>query len=296
MTEAEAAQSLKSILNALKIERGDLVYLGTDMGGIPLPTYPADLTRDAIRERETKWCEFLLHTLIEYLGPEGTILAPAFTYSCSAPGSVFIVDETPAEMGPFTSYLSVHPLARRSNHPLFSVSGIGSLAQEILEKAGKSAFGATSVFGKLNDYDSKFLCLGTSIGRSLTYIHHLEQTYGCNGRYNKMFHTKVIRDSIEVPGPWLAYVCYRSIVHAPQCKTIENQLRDSGVLNEAKFESHPYQSINISDVNKIGYSMLEANQCSFRSCDIEVILDETETKKSPMSGPIARLSLSRSNG
>ena len=59
MTEAEAAQSLKSILNALKIERGDLVYLGTDMGGIPLPTYPADLTRDAIRERETKWCEFL---------------------------------------------------------------------------------------------------------------------------------------------------------------------------------------------------------------------------------------------
>ncbi len=295
MTESEAVHILKSVLTELKIKRGDLVYLGIDMGGIPLPTYPAELNSNAIREREKKWCEFLLHALLDYLGPEGTVLAPAFTYSCSAPGSMFILEETPAEVGPFTSFLSVHPLAHRSKHPLFSVAGIGTLAQEILEETGKSAFGATSVFGKLNDFECKFLCLGTSIGKSLTYIHHLEQTYGCNGRYNKVFHTKVICDSREVPGPWLAYVSYHSIVHAPQCNTIENQLRKSGVLYEAEFNSHPYQSVNISNVNKIGYSMLEANQCSFRSYDIEVILDEAETKKSPLSGPVAKLSLFSSN-
>ena len=58
MTEAEAQKTLKSTLTALEIEPGDLIYLGTDMSGIPLPAYPANLTREAIRERETKWCEF----------------------------------------------------------------------------------------------------------------------------------------------------------------------------------------------------------------------------------------------
>jgi len=295
MTEVEAEQKLHSILDTLDIHRGDLVYLGVDMGGVILPAYPAELNGQAIRGREKGWCEFLLSSLITYLGPEGTILAPAFTYSCSAPGSIFIVEDTPAEVGPFTSFLSLHPLARRSSHPLFSVSGIGPLTQKILDDTGKAAFGARSVFGRLNDYDCKFLCLGTSIGTSLTYIHHLEQTYGCNGRYNKMFHTKVMRNLEEVPGPWLAYVGYHSIVHAPQCETIEKQLRQAGVLKETYFKSRPYQSVNIRDVNQVGYSMLEANQCAFRAYDTEVILDETEMKKAPLSGPMVKLNLFSSN-
>lgn len=292
MDETEAAQQITNILSALEIRRGDLVYLGADMSGIPLPSYPAKLNREAFRERENRWSEFLLQTLLGYLGPEGTLMAPGFTYSCSAQGSIFVVEETPAEVGPFTSYLSTHPMAHRSHHPLFSVTGIGRLAREILESAGKAAFGARSPFEKLNGYDCKFLCIGTSISQSLTYIHHLEQSYGCNGRYNKVFHTKVMKGAVEVPGPWLAYVCYHSIKHAPQCITIENQLREGGLLNETTYNSFPFQSAKISDVNKVGYDMLEANQCAFRSYDIEVVLDEAETAKTQSSEPVVKLKIS----
>lgn len=292
MNEAETKKILISILTRLDIQRGDTVYLGTDMSGLPLPNYPAKLNKKEFKEREKRWCEFLLQVLLDYLGPKGTLLAPAFTYSCSAPGSIFTVETTPAEVGPFTRYLSIHPLAHRSIHPLFSISGIGYSAKEILENTGKSAFGAKSVFGKLNLFNCKFLCIGTSIANSLTYIHHLEQTYGCNGRYNKVFHTKVMKNSTEIPGPWLAYVAYRSINHAPQCDTIENQLRKEGKLNEVEYESHPFQSAKIEDVNTIGYNMLEENQCSFRTFDIEVVLDETESSKFQSSKSVTTLELS----
>ena len=42
MTEAEATAELKSILEALEIRTGDLVYLGVDMGNLPLPDYPVE--------------------------------------------------------------------------------------------------------------------------------------------------------------------------------------------------------------------------------------------------------------
>lgn len=283
MTEAEASHALKVILRNLGIRSGDLIYLGVDMGRLPLPDYPAELDRTSIAEREQRWCAFILQTVSNFLGPQGTILVPTFTYSCSRPGSKFVVEETPSEIGPFTEYFRRHTDAFRSNHPLFSVAGIGPLARPILAHVGKAAFGSSSMFGNLNRYPSKFLCLGVPLQWCLTYIHHLEQTYGCNHRYNKVFRTEVVRDGKIVPGPWLAYVAFRSIKPMVKIQALEQRLRDDGALREEPYLGHPNQCIGIEDLNRVGYAMLGADTCSFMSANVEVVLDETEGMKEPIS-------------
>ncbi|MCH8168165.1 MAG: hypothetical protein IIC03_09590 [Proteobacteria bacterium] len=126
----------------------------------------------------------------------------------------------------------------------------------------------------MNNYACRFLCLGVPFRFSITYPHYLEQTFGCNHRYNKVFKTKVLRDGKEVPGPWLAYVRYISIASEPDLTGIEESLRDAGALREIEFMGKPFQSVDIADVNRIGYAKLESNSCAFVSSDVEVVLDE----------------------
>ena len=123
---------------------------------------------------------------MEILGPEGTLLVGTFTYTCSQSSFPFILEESPSEIGPFTDWLRQQPDAVRSLHPIFSLAGVGVHASEILSQTGGSAFGPYSPFGRLANYKARFVNLGIPFSQSLTYVHHLEQCYGCNHRYNKV--------------------------------------------------------------------------------------------------------------
>lgn len=282
---------IHEILSGLGIKQGDVIYLGVNIGALPLPKYQVQLRKESIREREQFWCSFLLESLQNYLGPKGTILAPAFTYSCSRPGSVFINEESPSEVGPFTDFLRAHEDSIRSVHPMFSVCGIGPLAVDILNNCGSASFGALSPFERMNNYNCKFLCLGTRISHSLTYVHHLEQTYGCNHRFNKIFNTTVMQNGKVLPGPWLSYLAYRSIEPQMQCVSIENELLKSDVLVEYNWNDQPNQCVQINDVNRIGYRMLRENPCAFMTDFIEVVLEEDEGMKKPVETPLATFDL-----
>ena len=226
MTEAEARDQLRNILAALEVRRGGTVYLGIDMGHVPLPCYSAELTRDTIRAREEKWCAFVLRVLREALGPEGTLLVATFTYSYAGQGVPFVLEESPSEVGPFTEYFRRQPDTIRSLHPLHSISGVGRHAHAILDNVGKAEYGAMSPYARLGEYDTKLLCLGAALAASITYVHHLEQTYGINHRYTKAIDTPVYRNGERVPGPWLCFMRYLGVATMLRHEHIEERLRD----------------------------------------------------------------------
>lgn len=284
VTEQQARDMLQSLLGEVGVERGDVVYLAVDMGALPLPSLPFELSREAIKTRERRLCDFVLDALRDFIGPQGTVLAPAFSYSCSKPGSVYVHEDTPSEIGPFPEYMRNHPEAIRSIHPLFSVSGIGPAAHDLLQTTGKAAFGAMSVFERLNKYACKFLFLGSSLGGALTYMHHLEQGYGCNHRYNKAIDVKVMLNGALLPGPWLAYVGFRSVQARSQAHDLESVLREAGVLREVLYLNQPFQCVDIVDVNDYGYQMLINDPCAFMTDGVEIVLDETESMKTKVSG------------
>ncbi len=263
MTEIEAHNILNDILLRLGVKAGDCIMLGIDMGGLPLPSYPSALNRDALKERERRWCAFIYSEIIRYLGPEGTLLVPTFTYSCGHGERVYLAEDTPSENGPFTEYLRRQLGAVRSLHPIFSISGVGPNAKAILNDCGRSAFGALSPFSRFRDYNVRFVCLGVPLRRCITYIHHLEQNYGCPHRFNKAFYPTVMVNGEKIPGEWFASVGYKHLDYKSDITQLEDELYKKNLLVNAEWDGKKNQLAEICDVDAVGYELLKANSCAF---------------------------------
>ena len=270
MTEGEARAQFEGILGSLGIRRGDTVFLGIDMGKVPLPAWQSALDRDAIRAREESWCEFVHEILMSALGPDGTLLVPSFSYDYARKGVPYTHEESPAETGPFTEYLRRRPEAVRSFHPLNSIAGVGANARAILENVGKTGYGAASPFARLGDYGTKFLFLGTPPGRALVHAHHMEHMYGVNHMYHKIYNTPVTRRGAIAAGPWLCFVRYLGAGVAPRIANLEDRLRQLELIGEYHDWPHPMQCIGCSDVERVGYEMLCEDPCAFLESPVEV--------------------------
>jgi aminoglycoside N3'-acetyltransferase len=275
LTEAEARTALEGILTALGVKAGDRIMLGIDMGNVPLPTYEAALTRAAFRERERRWCAFVLDVLLSRLGHAGTLLVPSFTYSCGKPGSSFIVESTPSENGPFPEFFRVQPGVTRSIHPIFSLAGVGRDVNALLAGVGRSAFGTNSPFGRFAAHGVRFLCLGVELRNSVTYVHHLEQSYGCPHRYHKTFDTSVTSNGTVTPGPWLAYVAFRGLDYGSDITSLQRALKDRGDLVEAVWNGHPNHLADIDAVNGAGYELLARDSGAFVNRRLRFTFDDS---------------------
>jgi aminoglycoside 3-N-acetyltransferase len=292
MTEAEASQALRNLLANLGVGHGDTVFLGIDMGRIPLPRWPTALDRDAMRERADRWCRFLFDHLIEAVGPRGTLAFPTYTYSCGNPANAFVAEETPSEVGPFTDWLRRRPEARRSIHPIFSVGAIGANAASIVDGTSGSAFGPASPFGRLAGLNASFVSLGVPFHLSVTYLHHLEQCYGCNHRYHKVFTTPVFKSGVRMPGPFLGYMRWLGVDVGPDFRACEQRLLSEGVMREIHCNGGVSHAVRAADIDRIGYAMLAENPCAFASRNVRVDLDETATAAAPVHDPVAVFKLS----
>jgi len=270
----DAEKLLFSILREdLGVESGDVIYLGVEMGKLPLPTITAALSRDSIRERERKWSQFLLDVLLEVLAPDGTLLVPTFSYDYARKGLAYHHETTPSEIGPFTEFFRTTKGVCRCLHPLHSVAGIGPKTPEILFDVGLAAFGPRSAFGRLRNASCKFLSLGVPLGLSLTYAHHLEQVYGVNHMYNKLFNTSVFVGGVEQPGPWLCSVRYLGIGIEAKISNLENGLRNEGFLLESSRWRYPMQVVHVDHVEEVGFRMLEKDPCAWLKESVEVHIE-----------------------
>ena len=292
MNESEASQALKTLLAGLGVTRGETIYLGLDMGRLPLPRWSAALSREGIRAREERWCAFLFDHVMDVLGPDGTLLLGTFSYACGNREIPFVLEDTPSEIGPFTNWVRRRPEAIRSVHPIFSVTGIGANAQKILTQTGAAAFGPCSPFGRLASHHVRFVNLGIAFRQSLTYVHHLEQCYGCNHRYNKVFQGQVYVKGQRVDQQYLGYMRWRGVDASVDVGPLEDELRRSGVLREVDLPGLFGQSALVSDIDHIGYAMLTQNACAFSSRNVRIDLDDDAVSANQDSGPIVVFKLS----
>lgn len=284
MTEADARDVFEGILDRLGVRSGDRVMLGIDMGNLPLPAYQAAFTRDGFREREARWCDFVLRVLVDRLGSAGTLLVPTFTYSCGKPGSTFVAESTPSENGPFTEYFRTQAGVTRSLHPIFSLSGVGRDARDILSDLGRSAFGARSPFARFADHGIRFVCLGVELSKSITYVHHLEQSYGCPHRFNKSFDTSVVSGGTAIPGPWIAYVAFRELEYRSDIARLQLALDSQGLLVQTPWEGRINQLADIASVDRVGYELLAADPGAFVNRSLAFHFDEQPAEGSSHAG------------
>lgn len=291
MTEVEASKALRSLLNELGVARGETIYLAIDMARLPLPHWPAALNRNAIRDREDRWCAFLFEHIMEALGPHGTLLVGTFSYSCGNPEIPFVVEENRSEIGPFTNWVRQQHQSIRSLHPIFSVAGIGPNAADILTNTGGAAFGPCSPFGRLAPHGARFVNLGIPFRQSLTYVHHLEQCYGCNHRYHKTFSGVVVQNGRKVEREFLGYMRWRGVDAGVDVGPMEEALKKAGLLREVSQPRLFGQSAQAIDIDHIGYQMLIEDSRAFSTPKIRVDLDDSMVAAAPGKHPVTTFKL-----
>jgi aminoglycoside 3-N-acetyltransferase len=134
----------------LGVERGDCVCVHSSLGALNIAMTPADL----------------LDTLLDTVGPEGTLALPTFpklaSYDFLRRGDVFDLHRTPSGMGILTETARRHADAVRSLHPTKSVVAIGRHARALTDNHAACAlsFDRESPFHRLIDLDAKLIGLG----------------------------------------------------------------------------------------------------------------------------------------
>ncbi|MGK5093071.1 AAC(3) family N-acetyltransferase [Deltaproteobacteria bacterium TL4] len=123
---------------------------------------------------------WILETLRECLGPEGTIVVPAFRYDYE----FFMGLRLP--MGPLSEYLQTLDNCQKSTHPIHRVAAIGKLAVEICSADTLSGFDEKGPFGVMLKNKAKILLLGASMD-SISLVHFAEERVTVPYRYWKDF-------------------------------------------------------------------------------------------------------------
>ena len=119
--------------------------------------------------------ELILSALFEVLGPDGTLLMPALSYT-QEPPNIHDNRHTPSCVGFLPEYFRLRPGTIRSLHPTHSVCGVGAQAHEWLDDhiADRTPCGAHSPFNKLFQRGGKILMIGCGLEPN-TSMHAIEE-------------------------------------------------------------------------------------------------------------------------
>lgn len=173
MTGSEHSRSRvtkSDLLNALRllgVRRGDSVAFHASMSAFGWVEGAADT---------------LIDSMLEAIGPEGTLLAPTLTYAANqGPDSPpqFDARTSPSVTGRVPETLRMRPNVVRSLHPTHSWTAVGAKAREMTagHEDSPSPCGEKSPLGKLVRDGGKVLLLGVDI-YNLTFIHYCEEAAG----------------------------------------------------------------------------------------------------------------------
>lgn len=153
----------------------DLTRVGVHRGDILL--VHSSLSRLGHVERGP---DAVIDALLEAVGPEGTILMPAYpvtgdwtTYVYSDP--LFDPQRSPSTFGKITDVFWRRPGVLRSLHPTHSVAAYGPHAEYLVRdhEKSQSPFGHTSPFRKLIELNGRILHLGSPFW-AITSFHVVE--------------------------------------------------------------------------------------------------------------------------
>ena len=112
--------------------------------------------------------------LLEWLGPDATLLMPAFSYH-NNPDKPWECNRTAAKTGALTEYFRKQQHVLRSIHPIHSVSAYGKYAQHFTSDIDVSSFGEKSPFAKLHQCNAHNISIGTGLVGGATYLHYTEE-------------------------------------------------------------------------------------------------------------------------
>jgi len=168
--------AIAACLAALPLERGDIVFSHSNIGFFG---------RLEGAKTGADVCAALAEAILARIGPGGTLVAPTFTYSFPNKEE-FDVQNSASKMGLFAEWVRLHPDAKRSADPCYSVAALGARAEEMVRAAPENSFGPDSFFDRFHKAGGKILNINFDAGS--THIHYVERELRVPYRFDKAFH------------------------------------------------------------------------------------------------------------
>lgn len=165
----------RACLEGLGILPGDTVLLHSD--ALIVAQFPGFGNENGINA--------FIDTVEDYLGENGTLILPTFTYSFTRK-QVFDVANTPSSVGMITEIFRQRQGVVRSLDAIFSVAASGRNKMLYGQCDVFECFGRESVFGRLHQESGWIVGMGCSVNR-ITFTHYVEKSVGVDYRYGKIF-------------------------------------------------------------------------------------------------------------
>lgn len=145
--------------------------------------------------------ETVVRSMIDAVGPTGTVVFPTFTFSYCNTGQ-WDRATTPSEMGAITEMARSWMGAKRSLHPIYSVAAIGAKAEEYGACSDPNGVGDGSPFALLERDNGVFGLLGVGYNQGIVAGHRLEWQMGVDYRLVKVFPGQVTDGGEPKPGEY----------------------------------------------------------------------------------------------
>lgn len=131
--------------------------------------------------------ETVIDALLEFAGPEGTVLFPTFNFQSWTETHYFDIEETLSHMGIIGERARVRPQAKRTPHPIYSFAAIGKYSQDFAACEDKEAYGPNSAFALFHKLNGTIVSIGLHWNSTFSLHHYVEYNVGCDYRRVKRF-------------------------------------------------------------------------------------------------------------
>ena len=168
---------LKYIIKQLPITTGDNLFITSDV---------KQLLYSCIEHQDDTDLNVLIDSMIEAVGPEGTIVIPTFNWDFCK-GKAFDYFKTPCKTGSLGKFALKRDDFKRTRHPIYSFAVWGKGKEELCAMDNKSSFGADSPFTYVTEHHFKNLLIDKDCQHSFVYVHYVEEQVGISYRYLKDF-------------------------------------------------------------------------------------------------------------
>ena len=227
-------------------KRGDIIFGQVEMEGLCFPY--EDLNEDELFNG-------FFDAIMEVIGPEGSLLVPAFSFSFCR-GEIYDPILSPSRLGSFNERFRKMNGVRRSSDPILSVAGIGPHVDTLFKDLPHDCLGKGSFYQRLVPMGAKILTMGK--GRSpYTFLHHIEQMLKVPHRFNKIIMGTVEENGRATKQGWLYNVRILADNGSPDFSLLEADAKEAKLCRELPFYSDTIQYLDCQKLYKMVWSKVE---------------------------------------
>ena len=267
------SKDFKKNLIKIGIKKKDTVYLGVDLGQTFKFYHNEILPNNSLNKVKKNCSNLILKTILELIGPNGTIICPTFSFSFIK-SKIFDVKNTKCDLGYFENYFLNQKNIIRSKHPIYSMAVLGKNKQ-IVKPCGRFSFGMNSPFANFLNYDVKFLNIGIKWIDTCTYLHHIEHLNGINHRFYKPTKGKIIFRGKTKTDVFYNPVRFMKLNSNKAEYKIEKHIKRKKILKETKNKIY-CSSLKVKDIHYLTLKILQKYPSYFMSKDVNIFINDQD--------------------